>query len=349
MASIRKHDTGWRVEIYKKINGTAHRRSAVFTTKAEATSWAALTEANIISGKVAINTKKTVADLLLRYQLEVSPTKRGYKWEKLRTDLMMRNDVSNVTLESINESHIARWRDDRLKVVSAASVRREWNLLSNAFTVAVNEWKWLPSHPMKMVKRPPAPEARDRLFTPKEIETLTYILGYAPDSALNTVTSRVGAALLFALETAMRAGDIANLTWDCVTDKVAEVRLGKTAAARRRVPLTNEAHRILDQLPKTSDKCFDLVTAQIDSHFRKAKVKAKEAMPSIMELHFHDSRANAITKLSRSLEILDLAKAVGIKDLKILMVYYRDSAETIADRLRQFEPPVTGELPPPGL
>lgn len=333
MASIRKHDTGWRVEIYKKLNGTVHRRSAVFSTKAEATSWAALTEANIISGKVAINTKKTVADLLLRYQLEVSPTKRGYKWEKLRTDLMMRNDLSNVTLESLNESHIARWRDDRLKVVSAASVRREWNLLSNVFTVAVNEWKWLPNHPMKTVKRPPAPAARDRLFTQAEIDTLTYILGYTKDSKLDTITARVGAALLFALETAMRAGDIANLTWDCVTEKVAEIQIGKTAAARRRVPLSKEARRILDQLPKTSNKCFDLVTAQIDSHFRKAKNKAKAALPSIAELHFHDSRANAITALAKKLEILDLARVVGIKDLKILMVYYRDSAETIADRL----------------
>jgi len=334
MASIRKHDTGWRVEIYKTVKGKAHRRSAVFTTKAEATSWAAMTEANIISGKVAIDNKKTVRDLLLRYQLEVSPTKKGFKWEKLRTDLMMRNDISAVTLDALDESHIARWRDERLKVVAEASVRREWNLLSNVFTKAVNEWKWVPRHPMKTVKRPLSAPSRDRLFSQKEIDTLTYILGYTKDGKLDTITSRVGAALLFALETAMRAGDIAGLTWDCVTDKVAEVRVGKTDAARRRVPLSIEASRILDQLPKTGDKCFGIDTSQIDSHFRKAKAKAKEAMPSITELHFHDSRANAITALAKQLDILDLAKCVGIKDLKILMVYYRDSAETIADRIR---------------
>lgn len=333
MASIRKHDTGWRVEIYKTVNGKAYRRSAVFTTKAEATSWAALTEANILSGKVAIDNKKTVRDLLMRYQLEVSPTKRGFKWEQLRTDLMMRNDISTVTLDALNESHIARWRDERLKVVSESSVRREWNLLSNVFTVAVNEWKWVPKHPMKSVKRPLSAPARDRLFSQKEIDTLAYILGYEKDSKLTTVTSRVGAALLFALETAMRAGDIAGLTWDCVTDKVAEVRVGKTDAARRRVPLSIEARRLLEQLPRTGNSCFDLSTVQIDAHFRKAKAKAKGAMPSITELHFHDSRANAITNLAKKLEILDLARCVGIKDLKILMVYYRDSAETIADRI----------------
>lgn len=333
MASIRKHDTGWRVEVYKKVNGVAHRRSAVFTTKGEASAWAAVTEANILSGKTAIDAKKCVCDLMVRYENDVSPSKQGYRWEKLRMAAFMRNDLAKTPLDALNESHIAQWRDERLKLVKPATVLREWTLLSNMFTLAVNEWKWLPNHPMKTVKRPPTPASRDRLFTDKEVATLLYVLGYAKDQAIATVSARVGAALSFALETGMRAGDIAGLTWDSVSEKVADIKKGKTAAARRRVPLSNEARNILKQLPKTSDYCFELTTSQIDSNFRKAKKTAKEALPSISELHFHDSRANAITALSKKLDILDLAKCVGIKDLKILMVYYRDSAETIADRI----------------
>ena len=333
MASIRRHSTGWRAEVYKKYKGKAYRRSAVFTTKAEASSWAALTEADILSGNVVSDRSQTVSDLLKRYQLEVSPKKRGFKWEKLRTDLFMRNDIGAIKLDDLDESHIYQWRNDRLKEVKEASVRREWNLLSNVFTVAVNEWKILPKHPMKGVKRPVAPPPRDRLFSAKEIETLLYILGYDKESTLQTITSRVGAALAFALETGMRAGDIVGLEWDQITETVAEVKQGKTTAAKRRVPLSTEARRILAQLPRTGPSCFELTSSQIDSHFRKAKGKAKAAMPSVAELHFHDSRANAITKLSKVIDILDLAKAVGIKDLKILMVYYRESAESIAQKI----------------
>ena len=48
-------------------------------------------------------------------------------------------------------------------------------------------------------------------------------------------------------------------------------------------------------------------------------------------LHFHDSRACALTRLSAKLSPLQLAKVSGHKDLKmILNVYYRETAEDIA-------------------
>ena len=41
----------------------------------------------------------------------------------------------------------------------------------------------------------------------------------------------------------------------------------------------------------------------------------------------------AITRLARKLDILSLARMVGHRDLKMLQVYYRESAEDIAKRL----------------
>lgn len=53
----------------------------------------------------------------------------------------------------------------------------------------------------------------------------------------------------------------------------------------------------------------------------------------IEDLHWHDARATAITRLARRLDILDLARMIGHANLGELRTYYRERAEDIAARL----------------
>ena len=69
-------------------------------------------------------------------------------------------------------------------------------------------------------------------------------------------------------------------------------------------------------------------SAVLDALFRKARDRLL-----IKDLHFHDSRAEALTRLSRKVDVLTLAKISGHKDLRILQGYYRETAEQIAARL----------------
>jgi integrase len=62
--------------------------------------------------------------------------------------------------------------------------------------------------------------------------------------------------------------------------------------------------------------------------FRKARGRC-----GIEDLHFHDSRATAITRLAKKLDILDLARMIGHANLGQLRVYYRETAEDIAAKL----------------
>jgi hypothetical protein len=63
--------------------------------------------------------------------------------------------------------------------------------------------------------------------------------------------------------------------------------------------------------------------------FRKARDKVL-----IEGLHFPDSRAEALTRRSRKVDVMTLAKISGRKDLSILQnTSYRESAEDIAARL----------------
>lgn len=158
-------------------------------------------------------------------------------------------------------------------------------------------------------------------------------LGYERAATPRTIGARVGAAMLFAIETGMRAGEIAALEWPCVHLDRRMLRItggkgaGKTDAAIRDVPLSPEALRILRQM-EGDGSVFGLTPAQIDSNYRKAR-----RMAMVEGLTFHDLRHTAITRLAKKLDVLDLARMVGHRDLKQLMVYYNESAENLAKML----------------
>lgn len=322
MASIRKRGESWEAFVAK--NGT--RKSATFATKSQAQQWAIRIEAELQeTGKVAIP-NKTFGQLLLKYAEDVSPTKKGARWESVRIQAIQADPLADVRLPDLDAKHFAEWRDRRLKVVSAGTVLRDWNLLSSACNKALHEWQWLKHNPMSRVKRPAEVPPRDRLLTQDEIDRLTHAMG----EDIETVSGRVCLAMHFALETGMRTGEIAGLIWDDVfTDKkFCRVQEGKTRSAKRDVPISIAAIAIIEKLRHWDRSVFDLNPSQIGSMFRKAMKKA-----AVTGIHFHDTRANAITMLSTKVGILDLARIIGHKDLSMLQVYYRKSATDIAGDL----------------
>lgn len=326
MASYIKRGKSWLAQ----VNKNGQRPSASFSTKAEAQAWATSIEAEIIAGKRGAVPNKTFAQLLMRYAEEVSPTKKGERWEVMRLEAICKDAIGSVKLADLSQPDIAAWRDRRLKSVSSATVLREWAILGSACTTALNEWKWLREHPMKGVKAPAASKPRDAIISDDDIEKLLVALGYNRIATPRTVGARVAASLLFAIETAMRAGEISGLTWDRVfiDRRFVTVREGKTDAAARDVPLTAEAIRILEQMPKDRPTVFDLSPTQIDANFRKGK-----KMAGVEGITYHDSRHTAITRLAQKLNILELARAVGHRDIRMLQVYFNASAEDMAGKL----------------
>jgi integrase len=324
MASIRKRGDSWRAEIAK--DGV--RRSATFATKAEAQAWANKVEHEIVSEKAGVIPDKTFADLLMKYIDEVSVTKRGARQERLKLERIASGVIGGVKLVDFDERHVYKWRDMRLTQVSSSSVSREWSTLSHACNIAYKEWKWLRSNPFSMVKRPADGKARTRRIANDEIEKILFSLGYSDDCTLETQTQRVGAMFLFAIETAMRAGEIVGLTWDNVAEKTAHLPMTKNGHART-VPLSSKARLILSRLPKDSASCFNVTSGNLDALFRKAKDKMM-----IDDLHFHDTRREALSRLSKKVDVMTLAKISGHRDLRILLnTYYAPDIEETADLL----------------
>jgi integrase len=316
MASIRKQGKKWRAYVERQ----GIRRTKVFPSRQEARDWASAEEARILGGAGAAS-KLKFRDILGRYAREVSPAKRGHRWEVVRIEKLQRDELADKRMCDLEPQDVARWRDRRLREVAPGSVIREMNLLGSIFSVARREWGLIAESPMKDVSKPPQPPRRERLVTQAELERMALVAG----EDMTYATARAFAAFRFAIETAMRAGEILSLTRDRVdtTRRVAQLDMTKNGTSRE-VALSSEAVAIWQALPGG----FNLTSRQLDALFRKITGKAV-----VQGLTFHDSRHSAITRLAKKLHPMDLARMVGHRDLKMLLRYYDESAEEIAKRL----------------
>lgn len=331
MASISKRAGGWRAQV--AIKGV--RESATFSTKAEAQAWAAQRETEIRKAvATGIVSGKTCQDAFDRYVKEVSAHKRGQRWEEIRLSAIAEQEVDGVkmgemALAEITPATLGAWRDRRMKRdgVSGSTVNRELNLLSHVFTTARREWRWIAESPTKDVRRPKESAHRERRITDDEIDRLCLALGF-DESPVTTKNGAVAVAFLFAIETAMRAGEICKLLPEYVVDRVAHLPASITKnGTKRDVPLSIRAAELLALLPNQAP-VFGISAATLDVLFRKARDRCL-----IEGLTFHDSRHEAITRLAKKLGVLDLARMVGHRDLNQLNTYYNESAADMVARL----------------
>lgn len=312
MASIRRIKAGWQAQVARK----GVRRSRTFATKIDAKDWAAREEHLILSGEEHYG-GGTVRQLFLRYARDESPKKRGVHWETARLARFADDRFAQIDLAAFRASDVADWRDARLREVSPGTVIREMNLLSVVFSTAVKDWGLIAKNPVKGVGRPKAPPARERRVTQAEVDALVRVAG----DDLTTIKGRAVHAFRFAIETAMRAGEILALRGDDVQGRVARLHTSKTGKGRD-VPLSSEALRLWGMLDGDG---FEMTGRQLDPTFRKMRKKAK-----IDGLTFHDSRHEAISRLAGKVHVLALARIVGHDDVRQLMTYYDEAAEDIA-------------------
>ena len=324
MATIEKTKTGYRAKIYiGKIDGKTRFESITAKTKAEVRAKAAKREAQK-SGKNYPH--KTLADACARYTAEVSPTHKGERWEIFRAKSIAAHRIGAIPMSKLATPDIASWRDDRLKTVAPATILREINLLNSIIEAARRDWGWIGENPLKGLRKPRAPQGRRRRVSEDEIAKLVSVSGYAGGVPQNATQLTV-LAFLFAIETAMRSGEILGLTWDAVHPRYVSLPKTKNGESRE-VPLSPRAKEIIE-LVKGFERPFPVATRTRDALFRKVLART-----DIVNLHYHDSRAEAIFRLSKKLDVLELARVIGHRDINSLRHYYHATADELADKLR---------------
>lgn len=326
MPTFRKRGDSWRAEVAR--NG--HRESKTFPTKREAMDWANRRElelANVRAGKV---TRWTLADVMQRYADEVSPDKAGARWEKARIASIKQDKVAKLVMQDIGPVELADWRDRRLAEVQGATVLREIGLLRAIWTRAkMGEWRYVDHDPWPDVIKPKDNPARKVIFQEGQAERIVAALGYKGGTPKDK-REQTAVAFLLALETAMRSGEILTLEWKHVHLERRMLHLPKSKNGDARdVPLSKRAVELLEAMTGIDeDKVFTVNAGLRDAYFRQGKTLAKVDGPT-----FHDARATAITRLAKKLDLLELARMVGHRDPRSLMIYYRESATEIANKL----------------
>ena len=282
--------------------------SDTFTTKQAAKAWATNREAEIMAGARGEIPNLTVHALLERYKTKVSAAKKGRRWEEIRLTALQRDRIAQVRLKTLDTPHVSDWQERRLQDVSGASVRRERNLLNNVFEIARKEWGWLRKNPFVGVRRPKDGKSRSRIASQDELNKL-----------LGRASKNLQRAITIAVETGMRAGEIASnppvkgrvaYLVDSKNGEGREVPLSAKALEAMREPLGLTAGSISALFAQLADKC------------------------GIDGLTFHDLRHVAASRLAKKLDPWELCKMFGWKDMKIpLNTYYRDDPERTADKL----------------
>ena len=345
---------GSTVRAVVRLPGGA-KKTATFDTESEAKAWAARMEfkkdiGQLRPGKAG---SATNGDLFELYLDAVASKTDSAKWNKLRlmkwlNDPLADKKVSATTTHDINEwivRSLSQPNERTGKPLSPATVNRELNLMSGAFTYAVKSLRWISLNPCHGANRPERGRPRKRpLLTDEEIKAIRISTGYEADPELRTLTARVGACFLLALETGMRSGEILRLRPQdyrraARVIHVSALEPGGRKSSRsgrasvdpsRDVPLTAQAVKLLDQLvasmPKDQPYIVGVSDSQRDSLWRKARGQA-----GIEDMHFHDTKHKAATRLAKYIDVLALSHAIGTKDIRLLRdTYYNADAQRSA-------------------
>lgn len=349
MASFTKRNNKWRAQV---VDATGKRRSMSFTTRGGAERWAREMEVQrdadretIRAGEKVYDRYRTLREMLERYSEEVLPEKKGERRERLVLQALMRKfpDLADMPLTSVTTNDLLVWRNQRMTQVSVGTVIREIGILSHAFTTARRAWGWVKENPMTDLPRPKSAAPRNRRPTHDEIERLKVAGGYDPALPPTKATTRTVVAFLFCCETALRCGELCALTWDDVDTKARTIHVAPSKnGLPRTAVLTTEAVRLIEQLRPVTEptgKVLDMAASSVDALFRKLRKRADiDTGDTEADLHFHDSRREALTRLSAIYQVQELAKISGHLDIRILVnTYYAPKPADLAAKLIEAE------------
>lgn len=353
----------WRAKVRRK---GFPEQSRTFTYREDAEKWIRTVERELeTSGFVDRREadKNTLGEVLRRYQLEVTPTKKSATIESVKINVILKDAVlPKLKMSALTSSAVASWRDRRLKEVGGATVNRDIDVLSAVLNHARREWGIHVENPVPYIKRPEKARARDRRFSAEEETYLLAALTGGERLADGTFSKGARNPWLLplvklAIETAMRRGELLALTWENVDLERQTAHLPDTKNGEARtVPLSTRAVAILRALPRADEDdqstqrtgpVFETTAMALRKGFVRAVERAQEQYQAdckaakrkpvtsfLEDVHFHDTRHEGASRLAEKLSnVLELSAVTGHKDLRMLKRYYHPRAEDLAKKL----------------
>jgi len=276
----------------------------------------------------AVATRTTLRQLMERYREEVVPHHKGKAIETNRINRILRDETFvDKKLAALTTEDLQDFITDRLTEVAPATVDRDLDILSQVIRYADDVWKIAAvDSPFKGLRRPKYFNERDRRLIAWEEEAILA-------AAERDENPYVLPAIILALDTAMRRGELLTLTGNDIDfeRRCAIVRDSKNGRSRR-VPLTQRAMNVLRALvAENNERLLNLTTNALKLGFFRRVLPAAE----VVDFHFHDCRHEAISRLAESgkFQLIELQAISGHRDMRMLQRYAHLCSGNLAEKM----------------
>lgn len=337
MASIQKRGSKYRARVTREGKSTL---SSTFKTKAEAIAWASevhakirlnLLENPLLNTAISKNTSFGVA--AQHYIDKHSIYKKSSKSEIGLISILIRR-WGNLSVLEITKARVITFRDEMLAMGrSGSTINHYFNVISKIYQMLSEEWDLAISNPITGLKRIPSKKGR-AIRVSKQVEVLLM------DGCKQLNIPLLASIIEFAIQTGMRRGEIIGLTWSDIDIEKRKAYLDKTKNGEsRQVPLTLQAVRLLDGLPRVNAKVFPMGFDCLRRQFRRLKRHIRNDWHGYGDnpfdnLRFHDLRHEALSRLSDAgLNVIELSHISGHRTLGMLKRYTHPSHEAIFAKL----------------
>jgi integrase len=261
----------------------------------------------------------TLSDLLTAYEQEYLPTKSPITDYQSRTYFArLRRELGSMLLTDLTPAFLRQWRDTLAQRHSPGTVRRYLHLLSGPLSVAVRDYEWLATHPLRKVRKPPEPASRVRFLSDEERGNLLAACQISRNPHLYTI-------VLLALSIGARKDQLRFLRWRDLDLAQGLIRIGTSKRTRpRSLPLLGPILPLL-QRQRLGQPPDAWVFARHDGRkpisFDAAfKVACKRA--KVLDFKFHDLRHSCGSYLAMSGATLrDIAEVLGHRTIQMSMKY----------------------------
>lgn len=344
--SVYRREGIWQSELL--IDGKRYRKSlGITTTKKDARTLEAAWKTEILMGEAGLAPRKgpTVAiygSEFLQYCVgQVKP--RSYKmyiqsWkhvEDFKPLAAARLDEVDAPLVEKFANHLV---GQQLKVATVNGILRTFR---RALFIAF-KLKHLNREPRGIVSLRRGERVRE--YVVSETDEKRLLEWVAPRGRMRRVGAgdeMMRSVITFAIDSGLRADELVRLKWDDVESTDApiaiHVREGKTKQARRRVPLTRRAARVLETVKEAAregvphvftryEGRHPLTNEYVSARFREMRV----ALNIPEECCFHSLRHTAATRMGAAgASPFVLCKLFGWSDIKIAARYCHPDAQQL--------------------
>ncbi len=349
-------------------NGKRIRQSTKQTVKRIAEQMEATHKAGLAKGEIGIRQQKPIPTVRGFVESDFLPFLDARFLNKPKTLEYYRNGVKSLlafdpiatsTLDSISASHLTGFISKRRKAkLKVSSINRELEVLRRMLHLAF-EWGVLDKPALK-VKMLPGENERDRVLTSGEEFRYLKATAAVGESVLAAHARAVAGircqqrgevpaephdpfllrdVTTILLDCGLRPEEAFRLRWVHVQEDVLHIPFGKTANARRRIPLTQRARALLSMRSGAHSDEWVFPAETNTGHIEKSSLRKQHrkaiAIAKLEPFNLYTLRHTCLTRWAEHMDPYTLAYLAGHSDFSTTRRYVHPQADTVRSAMER--------------